>query len=197
MAFEKWSDGYMNQTRAVDCDYDQHLQVRFTPLTPGQKLISETKAIGEAAADLKGLLDHQAREVKLTFSATYTDCSKHIGALLMLHPQPYGIEFTASAEKGKPIETLRVSASAASEKQGELRTFLTQLRDYLDRVEITLTKREQDFTPLRNLLSEEALKQVAKMPGNLNYRLITMEDTALPQPTRSLKGALDEFKKVK
>jgi hypothetical protein len=35
------------------------------------------------------------------------------------------------------------------------------------------------------------------MPGNLNYRLITMEDTALPQPTRSLKGALDEFKKVK
>jgi hypothetical protein len=197
MAFEKWNDGYLNQTRAVDCDYDQHLQVRFTPLTPGQKLISETKAIDEAAADLKGLLDHQAREVKLTFSATYTDCSKHIGALLMLHPQPYGIEFTASAEKGKPIETLRVSASAASEKQGELRTFLTQLRDYLDKVEITLTKREQEFTPLRNLLSEEALKRVAKMPGNLNYRLITMEDTALPQPTRSLKGALDEFKKVK
>jgi hypothetical protein len=197
MAFEKWSDGNLNQSRTIICDVDQHLQARFTPLTPGQRLISETKPVSEAVTDLQNLLSHQTREVKLTFTTGYTDCSKHIGALMMLHPQPYTIEFTASAEKGKPIETLRVSASANSEKQGELRSLLTQLRDYLDKAEITFTKKEQEFTPLRNMISEEALKQVSKMPGSLSYRLIAMEDTALPQPTRSLKSTLDEFKRVK
>ena len=197
MAFERWSDGHLNQSRAVTCDIDQHIQARFTPLTPGQSLITQSKPTAEAVADLQNLLDKQTREVKLTFSSGYQDCSRHIGALLMLHQQPYTIEFSASAEKGKPLETLRVSASTASERQGELRTLLTQLRDYLDKIEITLTKREQDFRPLRDILSEEALRQVAKMPGNLSYRLIAMEDTALPKPTRSLQGALDQFKKVK
>jgi hypothetical protein len=86
---------------------------------------------------------------------------------------------------------------SSSDKQGDLRTLLTQLRDYLDKVEITLIKREQDFKPLREMLSEEALKQVAKMSGSLSYRLIAMEDTALPKPARSIQGALDQFKKVK
>ncbi|MFH2110810.1 MAG: DUF499 domain-containing protein [Candidatus Bathyarchaeota archaeon] len=197
MAFERWSDGHLNQTRTVTLDIDQQLQARFTPLTPGQRLIDGSKPVAEAAADLQALLGTQTREAKLAITTSYQDCSRHLGALMMLQQQPYTVELSAQAEKGKPLESLRVSVQAASDKQGELRSLITQLREYLDKVEVTLTKREQEFKPLREILSEEALKQVAKMPGNLTYRLIAMEDTALPEPTRSLQSALEEFKKVK
>ena len=197
MAFERWSDGHLNQTRTVTLDIDQQLQARFTPLTPGQRLIDGSRPVAEATADLQALLSTQTREAKLTFTASYRDCSRHLGALMMLQQKPYTVELSAQAEKGRPLETLRVSVQAASDRQGELRSLITQLREYLDKVELTLTKREQEFKPLREILSEEALIQVAKMPGNLTYRLIAMEDMALPQPTRSLQSALEEFKKVK
>ena len=195
MAFEGWSDNYTSTYREILCDYDQHLTAKFSPLQPGSETISGTGTVREGIEAINIHITRSAKEAKLTFTARYTDTSKHLGAMMQLYSQPFRIELSAASGQGKPLEALTLNASATSEKQGEIKTCLTQLRDYLEQVEITLHKKEEEYTALNNLISEAALKALEKMEGNLSYRLIVMADASLPPPIRSLQGALDKFKR--
>jgi len=195
-SLEKWSSGELSTTFNLRPDVDVTLTARLMPIQSGAEPLTGSNQIPDSIEEITAHLTRSVKETHLTFKFKSTDLTRSYGALTMLNPPPYTIEFTANAGQGKPLESLTITAQATDEKQGNLRTLLTQLREYLEDTEITIHKREDDYKPLNTLLNETALKALEKAEGTLTYRIIAMADPKLPPPTRTLQGALSQFKKV-
>lgn len=195
-AFEGWSTGEHSTTLSLRSEIDTTLTARLLPIQPGAEPLTGSNPIRESIMEITSHLTRPVRETRLTFRLKSADLTRCYGALTMLHPPPYTIELAANAGHGKPIETLTIIAQATDQEQGDLKTLLTQLREYLNEAEITIHKKEEEYKPLNTIVSETALRALEKTEGTLTYRIIAMADPKLPPPTRTLQGALSQFKKV-
>jgi len=197
MSFQGWSDGSRHLERAITFDYDKVLTAAFEPVTPGIEVVKWSGPISEAAERIRGLLEGSARYVKAGFSSSFEELSKHLGALLQVLAQPYVIDLQARGGSALGFDELTVSARADSEKQSGLRSCLTQLKSYLEEATLILEKTEGDYRPMRDMIRDEALDAIAKMEGTLTYEIHMLTDpTRKPEPTRTLKTLIDEFRRV-
>jgi len=197
MSFQGWSDGSRYLKRTITFDYDKVLTAAFQPVTPGIEVVKWSGPNAEAAEKIRGLLEGSARYVKTEFSANFQDLSRHLGALLHLLSPPYVIDLQARGGRALGFDILTVSARAGSEKQSGLRSCLTQLKGFLEEATLTLEKKEGDYKPMAELIRKEALDVIAKMEGRLTYEIHMLTDpTRKPEPTRTLKTLIDEFKRV-
>jgi len=197
MSFQGWSDGSRHLERTVTCDYNKVLIATFEPVTPGIEVLKWSGPLPEGVKRIHGLLDGSARYIKTELSADFDELTKNLGALLQLLKQPYIIDVQAHGGKVLGFEYLTVSAKASSEKQSGVRSCLTQLKSYLEEATLTLEKTEGDYTSMKELIRSEALNAIEKMNGDLSYEIHMLTDpTKKPEPTRTLKGLIDEFKRV-
>jgi len=197
MSFQGWSDGSRYLERTITCDYDNLLTATFEPVIPGVEILKWSGSTPEGIKRLQGLLEGSARYVMNEFSTDFNELSKNLGALLQLMKQPYFIDVQASGGQALGFEDLSLTAKASSEKQSGMRTCLTQLKSYLDEATINLEKTESDYKPMKEMITAEALDALEKMGGDLSYEIHMLTDpTRKPEPTRSLKNIMDEFKRV-
>jgi len=197
MSFQGWSDGSRYLERTITCDYDNLFTATFEQVTPGVEILKWSGPTHEGIKRLQGLLEGSARFINNEFSIDFNDLSKNLGALLQLMKQPYIIDVQASGGQALGFEDLSFTAKTSSEKQSGMRTCLTQLKSYLEEATFILEKTETDYKPMKELITAEALKALEKMSGNLSYEIHMLTDpTRKPEPTRSLKSLIDEFKRV-
>jgi hypothetical protein len=192
---ESWSDGYTSANRQIVPEVDTNVTARLTPIMPGAVDLKGSGMIKDVIPELRMIMSRQAKEARITLHMTTGELTRVYGALAMLYPPPYSIELSAEAAQGKPLENLSLNVKATNDKQGDVKTLLTQLRTFLDHGDVSLYKKENDFKPLNQLLNESALTTLEKAEGSITYMIIALSDASSPQPTRSLQGALRGFKR--
>jgi hypothetical protein len=192
---ESWSDGYTSASRQLPAEVDTNITARLAPIQPGAVSLTGSGEIRDVVPEIRTHLTRQAKEVRITLHLSTSDLTRLYGALTMLYPQQYAIDLSAEAAQGKPLENLHITVQATNDKQGDVKTLLTQLRTFLDHGDVTLYKKENDFKPLSTMINETALSALEKTEGTITYRIIALSDASTPQPTRSLQGALKEFKR--
>lgn len=195
MVFEGWSDGIPSAEREILCDIDQVITAKFRPVKPGQEIIEDSGPIQEMAAELERMASKMTRSIRLELSLSYADLLRHIGALMQLLPHPFTVKVNASGGKAIGFETLTFTASSSSERQGELRACLTQLRDYLETADLTLIKEIGDFKPLEDVISGDALRAMGKIDGSMSLRIVALAEPREEKPTRTIERLLTEFKR--
>lgn len=197
MTFNGWSDGSRNLERTMICDYSKVVTATYSPVTPEVDVVAWSGPIREGLQKLQGILDGSAKRLVFEFDVSYDALSKGIGAVLQLVAQPYTIDVEASGGQALGLENLSVSVTAGSDSRSGVRSFLTQMKNYLEEAKMTLTKDEGEYKPLKELVKEEALQAIEKMEGTFSYEIHMLTDpTRKPEPRRSLKGLLDDFKRV-
>ena len=197
MTFQGWSDGNSHLERVVFCEYDLILTAYFAPVTPGAEIIRWAGPIPDGVKNVETMLDRTAKHARVKFAVDYDTLSRSLGAMLQLMKQSYTIEVEASGGSSLGFQKLMVSAKAESDQKGSVRSCLTQLKGYLDAVAVKLEKTEEDYKPLNQLLSGDALEALEKIKGTMDYELHVLSDTTRkPEPQRTLKGLISEFKRV-
>ena len=197
MSFNGWSDQSPYQKRSVTCDYDKVIIAEFKPVPPEQSIEIWQGDIDEGIIRLEKILDESSKMVNIEFYLDYPELTKNIGALLQLLKTPYDLKFEADGGEKQGFEVFSVTAQASSDKKGNVRSCLNQLKSYLENATIGFTKEEEEYNPLNSLVTEAALEAIEKMKGNMRYEIHVLKDpTKKPEPSRSLKGLIDEFKKV-
>lgn len=195
MTFEGWSDGISLADREVLCDVDQVITAKFRAVTAGTEIIKRSGPVEEGLTDLKSLLDRKAKSITLDFASDYGSISKHLGAMMQLLADPFIIKINASGGKSLGLDKLSITASAKSEKQSELKSCLTQLREYIEETELTLNKEMKDYTLLRETMNGDAIDALKKMEGTVNFEISALAEPKSAAPTRTLQGILKEFKR--
>ena len=197
MTFTGWSDGSRNLERTITCDYSKVITATYNPVTPEVDVVNWSGPIREGVQKLQEIMDGSAKHLVFELDVSYEALSKSIGAVLQLVSQPYTIDVEASGGQALGLEKLSVSVTAGSDKRSGVRSFLTQMKNYLEEAKMTLTKDEGEYKPLKELLKGEALQAIEKMDGTLSYEIHMLTDpTRKPEPKRSLKGLIDDFKRV-
>ena len=193
--FLGWNDAVESLERALTCDIDTRLVAKFKPIT-GIEIWEGSVKLSEARDQFKQVLDRQASSLQLEISIDYPTFSKHSGSMGMLLRETHQATFTGSGGTKMGLKLFTVQASGNSDKQGLMRSSLTQLRDYLETVTITLSLELSDYKPVREIVSTDALEALKSAEGVLEYRA-QLRGAAVKddRPRRTLEGLVEAFKR--
>ena len=195
LMFIGWSDQVDSLERKVVCDIDTALVAKFKPIE-GMELWEGSVKLSEAYDHFKQVMDRDVNQLRLVIKMDYTTYMKYSGSIGMLLRGSHEVTFTGAGGTKMGLKQFTVQAKGGSDKVEVMKSSLTQLRGYLETVEVTLNIRLEDHKPLREVVSEDALEALRSAEGLLEYRA-QLRGTGLKEdrPKRTLEDLLESFKK--
>jgi hypothetical protein len=195
LMFLGWNDLVESPERKLTCDINTTLVAKLKPIV-GIEIWEASAKLGEACEQLKAILDREAKALRLEVSADYSVFSKFSGSIGMLLKERYQATFTGSGGVKLGLNLFNISVGGDSDKLGVMKSSLTQLKDYLESVTVTLSFESADYRPVREVLSADALTALKSAEGALKCRAqLLATGVKEVRPKRTLEGVIEAFKK--
>jgi hypothetical protein len=169
--FEGWSDNLESPERTITCDIDTMLVARFRPLNRGTELWEGSVELANAYEIFRKRQQEQTNNVRLEVDFDYSSYLKNSGALAMLIKPLHQANISASGGSKLGLSQFRVQMEGTSDRSSVMKSSITQLRDYLENVTISLVIRPKDYQRLDEVVSLDALRALKQAQGVLKYQI--------------------------
>jgi hypothetical protein len=194
--FEGWSDNIGSPERTLTCDIDTTLSARFRPLRVGTRLWEGAVELGKAYETFREQQQEEANQVRLEVALDYPTYLKHSGALGMLIKPQHQANIAASGGSKLGLNQFKVQMEGPSDKSSLMKSSITQLRDYLENVTVTLTLRLGDYQRLGEIVSLDAFQALKQAQGELRYQVQLRGTQAREEgPKRTIDALMEGFKR--